>query len=268
MPRGDVARHIVNQDNICLIFPRSTTKTKPFDHILCSNNPPLGRYFPDSVCITYFAPLYLYPESIGKRKNPLVQMMMFEDEVEYKTRQPNIKKELFDNLKSTFKKRVKPEEIFYYVYAVLYSNIYRTKYAEFLKMDFPRIPLTNDYELFIQLGKLGKKLADLHLLKSKELDKSLGKYPIKGKHQVSKMNYSDEKVWINKEQYFDGVKEEVWNYQIGGYQVCEKWLKDRKGKTLKLDDIINYCKIITSLSKTIDLQTEIDKLYDNVEKTL
>jgi hypothetical protein len=135
-------------------------------------------------------------------------------------------------------------------------------------MDFPRIPFTNDYDLFIKLGKLGKQLADLHLLKSKELDKSLGKYPIKGNHLVGKLNYVDEKVWINKTQYFNNVKEEVWKYQVGGYQVCEKYLKDRKGKTLKLEEIINYCKIITALSKTIDLQSEIDKLYDSVEKSL
>jgi len=213
-------------------------------------------------------PLYLYPERKEKQKNPLMQMMMFEDEVEYKIRQPNIAKELFENLKSIFNKKVKPEEIFYYVYAILYSNTYRTKYAEFLNMDFPRVPFTTDYELFIQLGKLGKKLADLHLLKSRELDKTLGKYPIKGNHKVVKPYYEDEKVWINKTQYFNNVKEDVWQYQVGGYQVCEKYLKDRKGRTLKHEEIITYSKIITALSKTIDLQSEIDKIYDNVEKTL
>jgi len=74
-------------------------------------------------------------------------------------------------------------------------------------------------------------------------------------------------VWINKEQYFDGVKEEVWQYQIGGYQVCDKWLKDRKDRTLTLDEIKTYCKIVTALSKTIDLQKEIDQFYEELEKT-
>jgi predicted helicase len=211
-------------------------------------------------------PLYLYPERKEKQKNPLMQMMMFEEAVEYKTRQPNIKKEVFDNLKSNFKKKVKPEEIFYYVYAVLYSNTYRSKYAEFLKMDFPRIPFTNDYELFIQLGKLGKQLAELHLLKSKKLDNPISKFPIRGNYKVEKPKYEDGKAWINKTQYFNNVKEEVWNYQIGGYHVCEKWLKDRKGKTLTLDELQTYGKILTALSKTIELQTEIDKLYESVEK--
>ncbi len=70
------------------------------------------------------------------------------------------------------------------------------------------------------------------------------------------------------EQYFDGVKENVWQYQIGGYQVCEKWLKDRKGRTLTLDEIKNYCKIVTSLSNTIRLQNEIDECFEDVEKTV
>ncbi len=175
---------------------------------------------------------------------------------------------MFEELKKNFKKEVTPEEIFYYIYAVLYSNTYRTKYSEFLKIDFPRVPFTKDYKLFIQIGKLGKQLADLHLLKSKDLDKTISKFQGKGNNKVEKPKYETEKVWINKEQYFDGIKEEVWQYQIGGYQVCEKWLKDRKERTLTLDEIKTYCKIVTSLSKTIDLQNEIDKYFEEVEKTV
>ncbi len=84
--------------------------------------------------------------------------------------------------------------------------------------------------------------------------------------KIEKLKYEDEKVWINKEQYFSNVKPEVWQYQIGGYQVCEKWLKDRKDRTLNVDDIQTYCKIVTALSKTIELQKEIDDNYDGVKK--
>ena len=215
-------------------------------------------------------PLYLYPETDKKD--------LF-SEHETGEKKPNIKPELFEELKNNFKKEVTPEEIFYYIYAVLYSNIYRTKYAEFLKIDFPRVPFTKDYKLFIQLGKLGKQLADLHLLKSKDLEKTISKFPIEGNNKVEKPRFDflpsrqagaqrdNGKVWINKEQYFDGVKEEVWQYQIGGYQVCDKWLKDRKDRTLTLDEIKTYCKIVTALSKTIDLQKEIDQFYEELEKT-
>jgi len=141
-------------------------------------------------------------------KGVIVQMMMFEPEIEYQTRQPNINPVLFEELKKKYKKDVTPEEIFYYIYAVLFSNIYRIKYAELLKIDFPRVPFTRDYKLFIQLGKLGQQLADLHLLKSKDLDKSISKFPIDGANKVEKPRFDSAqrdngKVWINKEQYFD-----------------------------------------------------------------
>lgn len=202
-------------------------------------------------------PLYLYPSNDKKD--------LFSDH-ESNEKKPNIKPEIFHQLKTDFKKEVTPEEIFYYIYAVLYSNTYRTKYAEFLKIDFPRIPFTKDYKLFAKLGKLGKELADLHLLKSKDLDKTISKFPISGNNKVEKLKYEDGKVWINPQQHFTGVKPDVWEYQIGGYQVCEKWLKDRKERTLNLDEIQTYCKIVTALSKTIQLQKVIDENYEGVEK--
>jgi predicted helicase len=88
-----------------------------------------------------------------------------------------------------YKKDLSPEQIFYYIYAVLYSNIYRTKYAEFLKIDFPRVPFTSDYKLFIKMGEYGKRLVDLHLLKSKDLNKSVAKFQGKGNNKVEKLKY-------------------------------------------------------------------------------
>ncbi|MDP2365245.1 MAG: type ISP restriction/modification enzyme, partial [Ignavibacteria bacterium] len=183
----------------------------------------------------------------------------------YQSKLPNLSQELVEELKSNFIKSITPEEIFYYIYAILYSNTYRTKYAEFLKGDFPRIPFTKDYKHFIKLGKLGKELADLHLLKSNKLSKTISAFPVKVNKKIEKLKYEDEKVWINKDQYFSNVKPEVWEYQIGGHQVCEKWLKDRKDRTLNLDEIQTYCQIVTALSKTIELQKKIDDNYDGVE---
>jgi predicted helicase len=206
----------------------------------------------------YVFPLYIYP-GINKKD-------LFSDH-ESGEKKPNINSELFAELKSKYKKEVTPEEIFYYIYAVLYSNTYRTKYAEFLKIDFPRIPFTSNHKLFIKLAKLGKQLADLHLLKSAELNKTISKFSGKGDSKVTQRpKYEDERVYINSTQYFTNVKEDVWKYQIGGYQVCDKWLKDRKGPELSLDEIQTYCKIVTSLSKTIEIQKKIDENYDGVEK--
>jgi hypothetical protein len=81
-----------------------------------------------------------------------------------------------------------------------------------------------------------------------------------------KYDEKENRFYINKDQYFDGIVNELWQYQIGGYQVCDKWLKDRKGKRLSLDDIKHYCKVVTSLQKTIEIQNMIDDIYPEVEK--
>ncbi|MEK6692134.1 MAG: type ISP restriction/modification enzyme [Nitrospirota bacterium] len=162
-----------------------------------------------------------------------------------------------------------------------YSNIYRTRYAEFLKIDFPRVPFTRDYKLFKKMGDYGESLVNLHLLKpapdsdrgSPELDTPIARFQGKGNNEVEKVRYEPvgaghalPLLYINKEQYFEGISPELWEYRIGGYQVCDKWLKDRKGRTLSLDDIKHYCRIVTSLSKTIKIQKVIDYIYPAVEK--
>jgi predicted helicase len=254
-PIYDTMRNML-EENIGIVTSRQTNSD--FRHVFISKKiiefnltGTAGKYGSG-----YLFPLYLYPTTDKKD--------LF-SEHESGEKKPNIKPELFAELKKNYRKEIIPEEIFYYIYAILFSNLYRTKYAEFLKIDFPRVPFTTDYKLFTTLGKLGKQLSELHLLKSKKLDNPISKFPILGTRKIERPKYEDEKVWINKTQYFNNVKEEVWQYQVGGYQVCEKWLKDRKGKTLKLEEIINYCKIVTALSKTIELQTEIDKLYTSVE---
>jgi predicted helicase len=228
----------------------------------------------------YFFPLYIYLEEKPKKKEKLnpTAMMLFEEKEKYQVKMPNINPEIFKKLEDTYKTKILPEDIFYYIYGVLYSNTYRKKYAEFLKIDFPRIPFTDKYKLFKTVGKYGKELADLHLLKS--ISNSSAKFQGKGDDRVKKVVYDGKKqlVYINNEQYFEGIAENVWNYQIGGYQVLEKWLKDRKerkrrkdrkerkGRVLSLDDIKHYCQITTTLRQTIEIQKDIDKLYPEVEK--
>ncbi|MBL1215687.1 MAG: helicase [Ignavibacteriae bacterium] len=259
--RKEIMQHML-EDNISLCFMRQVSSSEYFSQILVSKHMVDNRTFFSSRGIIQQAPLYIYP---NMDKTDLFS------EHESGEKKPNINPDLFEELKISYKKDITPEEIFYYIYSVLYSNIYRTKYAEFLKIDFPRVPFTKNYKLFTQFGKLGKQLADLHLLKSKTLEKTISKFPISGNNKVEKPRFDgaqrdDGKVWLNKEQYFDGIKEEVWEYQIGGYQVCSKWLKDRKGRILSLEEIQTYCKIVTSISKTIELQKDIDELYNILEQ--
>ncbi len=152
---------------------------------------------------------------------------------------------------------------------MFYSNIYREKYAEFLKIDFPRVPFAADYKVFSKMSDIGKQLTDLHLMKSDVLNKPIVKYQGKGDNdRIEKIIYSEEerKIYINKEKYFDNVSPELWNYQIGGYQVLQKYLKYRKDRNM--DDPRYYCRIVTAIDKTISLQNQIDEIYDEVEKRL
>ena len=170
----------------------------------------------------------------------------------------------------------------HYMYAVLHSPTYRSRYAEFLKIDFPRVPLTSDVKLFRSLCRLGAELATLHLLESPKLNKSIARFPARGPNQVEKgfpkyfgpgdvapgMSKPLEagRVYISKDdpqsgkngQYFEGVPPEVWEFHIGGYQVCEKWLKDRRGRELAYDDLEHYSRIVTAIRETIRLMAAID----------
>ena len=159
---------------------------------------------------------------------------------------------------------VTPEDIFHYAYAVFHSPTYRTRYAEFLKIDFPHLPLTSDMELFRALGTAGAELVALHLLESPKLDDLLTDWPIKGDNLVERVDYAENggRVSINKTQYFGGVPKAVWEFHIGGYQVCHKWLKDRKGRKLTYDDTQHYQRIVVALNETIQLMGEIDKVID------
>jgi len=155
-----------------------------------------------------------------------------------------------------------PLNIFYYAYGVFHSPGYRSRYAEFLKIDFPRLPLTGNLELFHALTRLGGELVALHLLESPKLDKPITQFIGDKNPVVEKISWSASTVWIDKAQTagFKGVREDVWNFHIGGYQVCEKWLKDRKGRNLSADDPAHYQKIIVALSETIRLMKEIDQV--------
>lgn len=253
-------------DNISLCSMRQFALNAPYSHCLVSSCMVDNRTFYSNKGIIQQLPLYIYNHGRKEKKNSPGVMMLFEPSTEYNTKKPNLAPEFLVKLTKAYDKTPKPEQIFNYIYAVLYSSIYRTKYAEFLKSDFPRVPFTADYKLFLKLSELGEQLTELHLLKSKTLNKPIVKFEGKGDNRVGKLVYEKLRLYINETQYFSGLSENIYEYQIGGYQVCHKWLKDRKGRILTLEEIQTYCKIATSLHETIVTQKEIDKLYDKIEK--
>jgi predicted helicase len=268
--RRDVMHHML-KDNLAIVCSRQTQGK--FKHVFISDSiidfnltGTAGRYGSG-----YLFPLYLYKSSDERKKKTAIQsMMLFEPEEKYdqQGKKPNIAPEIFVRLNKAFGGEVTPEQIMYYCYAILYSNAYREKYAEFLKIDFPRIPFTADYQLFLQMAKLGEELTLLHLLKSKNLYNPVVRYWGHGEDVIEKPVYDAEgqRLYINPLKYFEGVTKDVWDYYIGGYKVMEKYLKDRKGR--QMDDPATYCKIATAISETIKIQKTLDSLFLKAEQNI
>ncbi|MBF0343453.1 MAG: N-6 DNA methylase [Nitrospirae bacterium] len=259
--RWEIMQNFIEEGNMGLMISRQVIED--FRHAFISCNivnynyiDVAGRFGTGS-----FFPLYVYP---AKNKRELFS------NPDGSQRRINISIIVSKSLSKTYKKEPSPEEIFYYIYAVLYSNTYRAKYAEFLKIDFPRIPFTKDYDMFIRYVHYGKRLVEMHLLKSPELDPPIARYQGRGDNRVVRLQYDDKvsHLHINDAQYFEGIIRDVWEYQIGGYQVCQKWLKDRKTRLLSFDEIKCYCKIVTALQKTIEIQAEIDMIYNKLENDI
>jgi hypothetical protein len=139
---------------------------------------------------------------------------------------------------------------------------------------FPRIPLPSNFELLLDLMDHGEELVTLHLMESPTLEHWITTFVGPKTPEVRRVGWSLDTVWLDAAATkkdkpatpgtigFRGVPEAVWNFHIGGYQVCEKWLKDRKGRTLSEDDIAHYQKIIVALAETLRLMKEIDEIIE------
>jgi Type ISP C-terminal specificity domain len=252
-PRYDLMRHMVDGRNIGLIFNRQIVGDSVSHFSVSRDLTCHGTFYLGNKGQDYLAPLFLQEDDLLSK--PGVGGT------------PNFTSAFTASLHATLGRpgpKLTPEDIFHYIYAVFHSPGYRNRYAEFLKIDFPRLPLTGNLELFRTLSRLGGELTALHLLESPKLDQPLTKF-IGGKNpEVEKPTWTDDTVWVDKKQTtgFQGVPEAVWNFHIGGYQVCHKWLKDRKGRTLSAEDIAHYHKIVIALTETIRLMAEIDQVIE------
>ena len=294
MPRPEVMRHMLAGENISLITSR-LTKGESFKHAIVT------EHIAEKILISprtsnnaFQFPLYLYPTA------DRAELFAHHEASE---RRANLNPRLLAALAAAYGREPTPEEIFHYVYAVLYAPAYREKYAEFLRMDFPRVPFTSDAGVFSELAALGARLTALHLLKSPELDPPVCRFdgegdrriaigrkaglrydpgsgtgfqpvndcaaesPVTGDGQDGRATRdgTSGRVYINATQYFAPVPQAVWTYEVGGYQVCHKWLKDRKQRSLSADEVRTYCRIVTALKHTIGIQEEIDALYVRAE---
>ena len=252
-PRAEVMHHMLAGKNLGLVLPRRVEYPGIWRHAFITHH--LVEHVAVSLkTIDYCFPLYLY----SSKNNPKLTS----------ERKPNLADWLLPKLRAAYGFRPSPEQVLAYVYAVLYSPTYRKKYAEQLRTDFPRVPWTAEGKLFRQMAKLGQRLIGLHLLDSPELDPPVAKYQGQGNDLIQQVQYDEttQRLFINPDNYFEPISPPIWTYQIGGYQVLAKYLKDRKGR--RLDDPVRYLRIATAIARTLELQGQIDALYPEVESNV
>ncbi len=232
--RTEVMDHINGKKNLVLITSRHHRKAH-FTSCFISNYI-VEQKAGESTRGSYVFPLYYYSNGAKRSNLTSIAKKAFEGSIV----------------------GISEVSILSYIYAILYSAGYRLRYDPFLKLDFPRIPITRNRTLFEKLVNLGRELISLHLLDQNPLPEV--KFVGIGDNLIKKgyPKFKNNSIFINDSQYFHGVTDESWGFIIGGYQVCHKWLKDRIGRTLSDPDLLSYRKIITAILKTIHLIRKID----------
>nr|WP_072721202.1 type ISP restriction/modification enzyme [Planktothrix tepida] len=249
MPRFEVMGNML-KDNLAIVSARSN-KSKDCDHFYCS------RFITETKCgesttQSCLFPLYIYPDTQND------QGTLFTE------RTPNFSENFLSEIKAKLGYIPTPEKFLYYAYSIFQSPTYRKRYAEFLKIDFPRLPLTSNEPLFNNLATKGEELVKLHLMESQQLNRLITQYQGEGDNKVTEVTYKpqQQRIYINKTCYFEGIQPEIWEFKIGGYQVLDKWLKDRKkaNRSLSFEDILHYQKIVVALTATLKIMKEIDQI--------
>lgn len=244
-PRWSMFKHVLPADYFGLNFVRQT-KLPSWQHGVVSNFP-TPAVFVEIKDGSNFAPLYIQ-EDLDQ------------------TRRVNFDSKLYKRLQklATHPAHGTPDEVavFDYIYGVLHCPAYRSTYAEFLKIDFPRIPWPATPDEFWDLSAKGTELRKLHLMDQTTIGATPFPFMGEGDNVVDKTRYDDGKVWINPTQYFDSAPEISWGFYIGGYQPAQKWLKDRKGRALSFDDVKHYQRILKILSETDRIMATITMKLD------
>ena len=306
MPRSEVMHHMLAGKNVGISTIRSVEIGRGFEHVFCSRD--LIQLHTVSIKeVNYLFPLWRYPEPdepavTEDGKNEQLSMGI-RKEIGQKEPSPNFSDAFVRDVCNRLNGQwiadgrpehepassddpfeITPEDLFHYIYAVLHAPTYRSRYAEFLRIDFPHVPITSDRALFRTLAAKGAELVALHLLEAPDLADSAVQYPEPGTDVIERGHpryfapgdpnpdsatnepLTAGRVYISRDlprrgqrgQYFAGIPPDVWEFHVGGYQVCDKWLKDRRGRTLTYNDIEHYGRIVTALQETIRLMSEID----------
>jgi predicted helicase len=284
-----IMKHLV-YENLALLVTRQLS-TEHFYHAFAADS--LVDRDPLSVATrerTQVFPMFLYPsDDTSTLFDTTTETSNWQTDPDHGNRVPNLSKAFVENLEdklgisfdphktdSVPGDAFGPRDVLAYIYAIFHSRTYRERYAEFLKIDFPRVPLTSDVGLFWSLVELGSELIDLHLMEHPKLSNRITSFPVPGDDRVKRRGgfpkfipagesrtktgevAEKNRVYINLKQYFKGVPKDVWEFQVGGYQVLHKWLKDRKGRGLSYEEKVHWQKVVVALKETMRLMEEID----------
>jgi len=242
-----------NKNNIALNTSRMTQRQDSFKDVLISNNLTDAHYCTGG---NYVFPLYVYQIEIDKKtkKQKEIKLVNFQD---------SFKQFLTEKYKNKFN----PEQILSYIYGVLHSPTYREKYVDFLKIDFPKIPFCDNSEDFEKISDLGAELIKAHLMEEIPENEIAENYDGEvGKDKVEKVEFQEVenvgRIYINKTNYFEPIPEEIFEFQIGGYKVIDKFLKDRKGRDLQIEEIEQVKNIAKTLYFTIQQMNKLNKITE------
>jgi hypothetical protein len=257
--------------NLGLITTRSVEIARGFEHVFCSKLI-TQHHTVSSKEVDFLFPLYLYPSQDALSLHQRDREANISDAfVKALTRALPLS--WIRDGAGDLQRTVGPEDVFSYIYAVLHSPTYRERYGDFLRHDFPRIPLTSSLSRFRTLVDLGRELTSIHLLESPAVAVPITNYPVPGPNVVESpyprfafpstppadsSSSSTGRVYISRAQYFQGVPPEVWDFHIGGYRVCDRWLRDRQRTRLTLDDLACYERVVVAIRDTIVLMTKVD----------
>ena len=290
--REEVMRHMLAGKNLGLMFMRQVSVNDMYSHFGVSRHIVDNRTFYSNRGIMSSAPLYTYlpqqesPEKKGTQSRlnePMKREHNFSSGY-IKRLEESLGLRFVDEGRGDLYKTFGPEDTLHYIYAAFNSTAYRKRYDQFLRADFPRVPLTSDVDLFRSLADLGRRLVGVHLLEWPMPDTLPVSYPIVGDNTVERAHPKyfapgdtppgeDAPIergrvyigangtgtrWEERGQYFEGIASEVWESRIGGYQPLHKWLSDRKGRALTFSDRDHYKLIVAALEATQCLTHEVD----------
>ena len=255
-PRFKTMKHMSGDKNLAIITARQSGEAKdaPWSVAFITNKISDLHVFRRAG--SYVFPVYLIAEDGTKFENITDE---FFGKLEKAT---GLKHHSLDGAGDVEDTEFTSQDVMDYIYAILHSPSYRTKYKAFLDSEFPRIPLPKNKTQFKALVEIGRQLRELHLSKQEDSFDSDVTYPEIGDNVVSQYKLKDDRVYINKSQYFGNIPKEVWEFPIGGYQPLEKWLKDRKGQELSFNEITHYQYMVYAIMKTIDLMKQIDQIVE------